>query len=50
MYNVGDRGFSWASSFTGTGTYRLYFNSDGIDPNYNSFYLAYGFQTRCLQE
>ncbi|MDE6499292.1 MAG: hypothetical protein K2K83_01125 [Rikenella sp.] len=49
MYAVGYNGYSWSSSFTGTGTYRLAFNYGGIYPN-SSSNRAYGFQLRCLQE
>ncbi|MDE5944259.1 MAG: hypothetical protein K2G93_01580 [Rikenella sp.] len=48
MYNVGNNGFSWASSFTGTNTYRLNFNSGAVNPNDNGN-RANGFQLRCLQ-
>ena len=49
LYAVGYNGYSWSSSFTGTGTYRLAFNYGGIYPN-SSSNRAYGFQLRCLQE
>ncbi|MDE6500288.1 MAG: hypothetical protein K2K83_06250, partial [Rikenella sp.] len=48
LYYVGYYGFSWASSFTGTGAYRLYFNSGAVNPN-DYGHRAYGLQLRCLQ-
>ncbi|MDE5944583.1 MAG: hypothetical protein K2G93_03240 [Rikenella sp.] len=50
MYNVGNDGFSWASSVTtGTHAYNLYFDYDGINPNYGN-YRSNGLPLRCLQE
>ncbi|MDE6499916.1 MAG: hypothetical protein K2K83_04345, partial [Rikenella sp.] len=49
LYYVGNSGFSWASAFTVTYAYRLYFSSDAVTPN-DGGDRAYGFQLRCLQE
>ncbi|MCH5306079.1 MAG: hypothetical protein J1E79_06310 [Rikenella sp.] len=48
MYNVGNNGYSWSSSVSGTNAYNLNFNNAGLNPQ-NSNNRANGFQVRCLQ-
>ena len=50
LYNVGNNGYSWASSVVASGSnaYFLNFNSGGLNPQ-NSNNRANGLQVRCLQ-
>ncbi len=46
---VGDNGYSWSSTFTGSNAHFLNFSYNGVGPqDYNS--RAHGFPLRCLQE
>ena len=49
LWYVGNDGYCWASSFTSTNAYRLYFYYGGIFPNRNNN-RATGLPLRCLQE
>ncbi|MCH5304892.1 MAG: DUF4906 domain-containing protein [Rikenella sp.] len=49
LYYVGQSGYSWSSSASGTNAYYLHFSYSGVTPQ-NSAYRAYGRQVRCLQE
>lgn len=49
LHYVGDYGFSWSSSFTGTRTYYLELRCDWLAPNSGNT-RAIGLQMRCLQE
>ena len=49
LRDVGDYGYSWSSTVSGSIVRFLDFNPTWLTPQ-NSNYRAYGFQLRCLQE
>ncbi len=49
VYGVGNDGYSWSSTITGSGAHFLHFYYNGVSPQ-NSDGRAFGFQLRCLQE
>lgn len=50
LYNVGNFGYYWSVTPSNSLACRLYFYSNGyVDPS-NSYYRAYGFGVRCVQE
>jgi hypothetical protein len=49
LWGVGNNGFSWSSTASGSSAHCLDFSYARIVPQ-NLLYRAYGFQLRCLQE
>ncbi len=47
--HVGNGGYSWSSTVSGSNVRFLDFDPTWLTPQ-NSYYRAYGFQLRCLQE
>lgn len=46
--SVGNNGYSWSSSVSGTNAFNLNFNSTNLGPS-NAHNRGHGFQVRCLQ-
>ena len=46
--SVGNNGYSWSSTVSGTNGFNLNFNSTWLDPS-NAHNRGHGFQVRCLQ-
>lgn len=46
---VGNNGYNWSSTVSGSDARRLYFHVTGLNP-YSADYRAFGFPVRCLQE
>ena len=49
LWNVGNSGYSWGSTFDGNNGMHLSFRATWLHPN-DSYHRAYGFQLRCLSE
>ncbi|WP_300829532.1 hypothetical protein [uncultured Rikenella sp.] len=49
LANVGNSGYSWSSSFSGTSGVFLYFYTQTLYPS-NVYYRGRGLQLRCLSE
>ncbi|WP_300851151.1 hypothetical protein [uncultured Rikenella sp.] len=49
LWNVGNSGYSWGSTFDGNNGMHLSFRVTWLHSN-DSYHRAYGFQLRCLSE
>ncbi|WP_294599848.1 hypothetical protein [uncultured Rikenella sp.] len=49
LSNVGNNGYSWSSTVSGTNGLFLYFDTPGLYTGYSGT-RTYGFQLRCLSE
>ncbi|WP_299458470.1 hypothetical protein, partial [uncultured Rikenella sp.] len=49
LWDVGNSGYSWASTVSGIGGMYIHFYAMDLHPS-NATYLAHGLQLRCLSE